>query len=595
MKRVIFALVCAVALSALARPNAVDVEAQVDEIFARWTSSTPGCAVGAAVDGKPVLAKAYGMADLEHDVKNTPDTIFEAGSVSKQFTAAAVLLLAKDGRLSLDDPVRRYIPEVTDFPPPPVALSSGRGETSPKPGDVLPAPQSVKASVPITIRHMLNHTSGLRDWGSIAAIAGWPRTTRVHTHAHVLEIVSRQRTLNFTPGTRYSYSNTGYNLAAILVARVSGMPFADFTRQRIFEPLGMTHTSWRDDHTRIVRNRAIAYDEAPSRSASSGERFHTDMPFEKVHGNGGLLTTVGDLLTWNENFVTPAIGGARFAAEQQQPGRFSDGRPHGYALGLMVGVHNGVRQVDHSGSTAGYRAHLARYPDQHLSVAVLCNVSSANATQAARAVADLYLSDRARPTPPPTPTYALTAADIEKTAGLYRHTITGAPLLIARDGQRLRVERGLSDGLNVERGQPLVALSASAFVTAAEQRWEFDGRGGARATDAYGTVDTYERVEPAKPMPDRLKEFVGTYVSDEAETTLTVAIDGGSLVIRRRPDTTLQLTPVYADAFTAPQLGLVIFRRDAGRVTALSVVQDRVWDLRFARRTPSAPTSQSGQ
>ena len=127
------------------------------------------------------------MADLEHDVANTPDTIFEAGSVSKQFTAAAVLLLAKDGKLSLDDPVRKYIPELPDY------------------------------GAPLTIRHMLTHTSGLRDWGSVAGIAGWPRTSRVHTHAHVLDIVSRQRALNFTPGTRYSYSNTGYNLAAIIV------------------------------------------------------------------------------------------------------------------------------------------------------------------------------------------------------------------------------------------------------------------------------------------------------------------------------------------------------------------------------------------
>src|SRR5262249_52798644 len=157
--------------------------------------------------------KGYGMADLERDVKITPDTIFEAGSVSKQFTAAAVLLLARDGKLSLDDPVRKYIPELPDY------------------------------GVPLTIRHMLNHTSGLRDWGGIAGIAGWPRTSRVYTHAHVLDIVSRQRSLNFVPGTRWSYSNTGYNLSAILVSRVSGMSFADFTRRRIFEPLGMTSTS----------------------------------------------------------------------------------------------------------------------------------------------------------------------------------------------------------------------------------------------------------------------------------------------------------------------------------------------------------------
>ena len=551
-----FALLLAVATSVvvLGPPLAADDASQVDTIFAKWTAATPGCAVGVAVDGKPALTKAYGMADLEHDVNNTPDTIFEAGSVSKQFTAAAVLLLARDGKLSLDDPVRKYIPELPEY------------------------------GTPLLIRHILNHTSGLRDWGSVAAIAGWPRTTRVHTHAHVLENVGHQRALNFPPGTRWSYSNTGFNLAAIIISRVSGMPFADFTRTRIFEPLRMTHTSWRDDHTRVVKNRAIAYDE-------TRDGFHTDMPFEQVYGNGGLLTTVGDLLKWNENFVTPAVGDASFVAEQQQPGRFSDGRAHDYALGLYNRQYKGVHQVDHSGSTAGYRADLARYPDQHLSVAVLCNVSSGNATQAGRAVADVYLGDRAKAPPPPAATYTLTAADIDRAAGLYRQTTTGVPLTISRGADGLRVERGQSDGLNPNPGQRLIAMSASRFETAAHQTWELDGRGGARATDAFGRVDAYERVPAAQPAAEDLKDLAGVYASDEAETSLTAAVDGSSLVIRRRPDTTLTLTPVYVDAFTAPRLGLVIFRRAGGRVTGLSVVQDRVWDLRFARQVAPVKSS----
>jgi CubicO group peptidase (beta-lactamase class C family) len=336
--------------------------AGVDAVFARWTTATPGCAVGVGVNGKSVLERAYGMADLEHDVPNTPDTIFEAGSVSKQFTAAAVLLLARDGKLSIDDPVRKYIPELPDY------------------------------GVPLTIRHMLTHTSGLRDWGEVAGIAGWARTTRAHTHAHVLDIVSRQKALNFTPGTAWSYSNTGYNLAAIIVSRVSGKPFAEFSRERIFAPLGMTRTSWRDDFTRVVKHRAIAYD-------AQADGYHQDMPFENVHGNGGLLTTVGDLLRWNENFVAPKVGDAAFLAEEQTPGRFNDGKAHDYAFGLYVRPYRGVDEVSHSGSTAGYRAFLTRYPRQHVSVAVLCNAGNANATQHAHAVADAYLGDALSPAP----------------------------------------------------------------------------------------------------------------------------------------------------------------------------------------------------
>lgn len=388
------------------------LEADVDRVFAKWTSSTPGCAVGVAVGGKPVLAKAYGMADLEHDVPNTADTIFESGSVAKQFTAMAVLLLANDGKLSLDDPVRKHIPELPDY------------------------------GVPLTIRHMLNHTSGLRDWGSVASIAGWPRTTREYTHAHVLEIVSKQKSLNFPPGTQWSYSNTGFNLSAIIVSRVSGRSFAEFSQQHMFKPLGMTHTSWRDDHTRIVKGRAIAYGEEK-------DGYHLEMPFENVHGNGGLLTTVGDLLKWNENYVKPVVGDAAVAAEQAKAGSYNDGRKLDYALGLFVGDRRGVYNVYHSGSTAGYRAHLNRFPEVHTSVAVLCNVSSGDATRAANTVSDLYLARWLRPAAPAAPpaaqppamTLPPTATQLGELAGTYWSDEAEVALTAAVDQGKLVIKR----------------------------------------------------------------------------------------------------------------------------------------------------------
>ncbi len=455
----------------------------VDEVFAKYTSSTPGCAVGVAIDGKRVVIKGYGMADLEHDVPIGEETIFEAGSVSKQFTAAAVLLLARDGKLSIDDPVRKYVPELPDY------------------------------GSPLTIRHMLSHTSGLRDWGSVEDIAGWPRTSRVYTHDHVLDIVSRQKALNFTPGTQWSYSNTGFNLAAVIVSRVSGMPFADFVRERIFKPRGMTHTSWRDDFTRVVKGRAIAYEER-------GGVVHTEMPFENVHGNGGLLTTIGDLLRWNENFVSPVVGDTAFVEEQQRPGTFSDGRPHLYAFGLYARTYRGVREFSHSGSTAGYRAFLARYPDQHTSVAVLCNVASANATQLAHQVADIYVKNL-QPASDTRPT----AAQLAAAAGLYRSTVDGETVTI--EGERSAL---------------------------GNRTWTFDAR-TATATNEHGVAEKYERVERATPTAEQLKAYVGTYESDEAETVLTVAVENDRLVVKRRPATTIALTPLYADAFSGPQIG----------------------------------------
>src|SRR5687767_3318552 len=348
------ALILALAFAVPAAAQPALSEKAVDAVFSRWTTSTPGCAVGVAVRGRPVLMKAYGMADLEHAVPNTPDTIFESGSVAKQFTAMAIMLLVQDGRLSLDDQVRKHIPELPDY------------------------------GVPLTIRHMLTHTSGLRDWGSVASIAGAPRTTREYTHAHVLDIVSRQKSLNFPPGTQWSYSNTGFNLSAIIVDRVSGMSFAEFSKRRIFQPLGMTSTQWRDDHRRIVKGRAMAY------SAASGA-YEIEMPFENVHGNGGLLTTVGDLLKWNENFVTPVIGDPALLMQMHTVGKYNDGRDLDYGFGLYVRPLDGVTNVYHSGSTAGYRAHLNRFPESHTSVAVLCNASDGEATRAANDVSRLYL------------------------------------------------------------------------------------------------------------------------------------------------------------------------------------------------------------
>jgi CubicO group peptidase (beta-lactamase class C family) len=352
-----YALILAVLVATNAAAQPAASEKAVDNLFSRWKSTTPGCAVGVAVRGKPVLMKAYGMADLEHNVPNTPDTVFESGSVAKQFTAMAIMLLVQDGRLSLDDEVRKHVPELPDY------------------------------GVPLTIRHMLTHTSGLRDWGSLASIAGAPRTTREYTHAHVLDIVSRQKSLNFPPGTQWSYSNTGFNLAAVIVDRVSGTTFADFSRRRIFEPLGMTSTHWRDDHRRIVKNRAIAY-------STAAVGYEIEMPFENVHGNGGLLTTVGDLLKWNENFVTPVVGDAALLAQMSTPGKYSDGRDLDYGLGLYIRPLDGVRNVYHSGSTAGYRAHLNRFPESHTSVAVLCNASDGEASRAANDVSRLYLGKR---------------------------------------------------------------------------------------------------------------------------------------------------------------------------------------------------------
>jgi CubicO group peptidase (beta-lactamase class C family) len=529
------------------------VQAQADKIFSRWNASTPGCAVAASVNGQAVVRSAYGMADLERNVPNTPDTIFDAGSVAKQFTAAAVVLLARDGRLSLDDPVRKYVPELPDY------------------------------GVLLTVRHMLNHTSGLRDWSTLSGIAGWPRSVFGQGQAHVLDtpygqgpthlldLLGRQRTLNFPPGTRWSYSNSGYALAAIIVSRVSGRPFADFMKSRIFEPLGMQDTSFQQDYSRIVKRRAVGYSERQG-------TFATDMPTVIVDGQGGLLTTVDDLLKWNQNFTQPKVGDDALVRDMQQNARLTDGRTHEYALGLVVDTYRGVPEADHSGAIAGYRAYLSRYPQQQVSIAVLCNAGSANPTAYGKSLAVLLLGEAPRPSAAtPTASYALNNAEAARLAGLYRRSPQAGALTIVRD------EKGLA----LANGTRLVPLSPTRLVRGDDaQTFDVDSDGRMRASDEFGIVDVYERVEPVKPTAAQLKELEGRYVSDEIEATFTAAVDGDRLVLRRRPDTTIALTPVYADGFSSSLGFFVVFERDASkRVTGFSLSEERVWNLRFARQS----------
>lgn len=512
----------------------------VDHLFARWDTTTlPGCTVGVSRDGEQILSRAYGMADLEHGIANRPDTIIEAGSVSKQFTAATVLLLAQQGRLSIDDPVRKYIPEVPDY------------------------------GQPITIRHLLTHTSGLRDWGFIGDLAGWPRTTRVYTHDHVLDIVSRQRALNYAPGADFSYTNTGFNLLAILVSRVTGRSFADVSRELVFAPAGMPRTSWRDDFTRIVPDRAIGYSVGPAGVTIT-------MPFENVHGNGGLLTTVADLLRWAENAVTATVGGRTFVDTQHTKGRLSTGQEIVYSLGaLYVTEWRGVPEVSHSGGTAGYRAWLARYPQQHVSVAVLCNAGDAPAWSLGRQVADLLLGVNAQ-----APGTSAPAAGVEELNGLYRNMRSGEALPLV-------VEKGTLTAPGIGALAPVgkdVFSTPTAGVRLEVMR---DGSGRVRGTRANvsGEIVEFERVEPWTPTAADLQAFAGTYTSDEAEVDLSVVVDAGRLIVRRRPNATFTLQPTYADTFSSG-LGTIHFVRDASkRVDALSVGRDRVWDLRFRKAT----------
>ncbi|MEP6494168.1 MAG: serine hydrolase domain-containing protein [bacterium] len=335
-----------VAASARAQQGLVDSTSRwVDSIFAPYASRTaPGCAVGITKDGVLAFAKGYGMADLEHSTPITSETPFYLASISKQFTAMSIVLLEQEHRLSLDDSIQKWVPEVPSF-----------GAT-------------------ITLRHLLHHTSGLRDYFTLLAVQGWP-SNGLLTEAQFLALVRRQKSLNFTPGNEFLYSNTGYVLLSIVVKRASGESLRDFADERIFTPLGMAHTEFRDNHTTLIPNRAQGYEPAAG-------KFRVSEPELDVVGDGGAYSTIEDLAKWDANFRTPIVGGEDAIALLQEPGQLNDGQEIQYALALTIGRFRGVKTYSHSGSYAGYRSTLLRMPEKGQSVITLCNTSGASPTLA---------------------------------------------------------------------------------------------------------------------------------------------------------------------------------------------------------------------
>ena len=525
------------------RSASTALSARIDQIFAPWDRpASPGCAVGVGRDGRVLYTHGYGSANLEYDVPITAASIFESGSVAKQFTAAAIVLLAQDGKLSLDDDIRKYLPEVPDF-----------GDT-------------------IRIRHLLTHTSGLRDQWELLAIEGRGPGTQVHSPATTLDLVAHQKALNFPPGAEYSYSNTGYALAGVIVQRVSGQTLDAFTQARLFKPLGMTHTRWRDDFTAVVKGRTTAY------SGTADRGFHTDMSFTNMIGNGGLLTTVGDLLLWNENFFNPTVGGQALVDTMQTRMVLRNGRRITYALGLDVSAYDGVPEVSHSGSTAGYRTFLARYPAQHVSVAVLCNVGSANPVALGHRVADLFIEKPKVAAQSGTAPVTLSPAQLVRLAGIYVNPRTDrvyrfdarGTTLVNVDAPNSVLEARAPDVFRMANGTTL------AFSPARETRTLM-----VVAPDG----DSAQLIEarPSSLTSERLVDYVGTYTADELDVQLTIAVKDGQLILRRREATDAPLRPVYEDDFASPIGSLRFWRDSSGRVTGFGVYNGRIRNVRFTR------------
>lgn len=503
-----------------------------------YQPDAPGAQLAISRDGEIIYSKAWGLADLERNVPLTTNSVIEAGSVSKQFTAAALLLLEQQGKLSLNDDMRKYIPELPDY------------------GDE------------IKIRHMIHHTSGLRDWGSVTSLTGWPRSEKFYNNNDALEIISRQKELNNKPGDEYIYSNSNYNLSAIIVQRVSGMSLADFSEKYIFEPAGMTHTQWRDNPNRIVPNRAIAYEK-------NDEGYEIDMPNEYVYGNGGLLTTTEDLLKWNEFFLGEKLGTESLLAKQIHTEPLNNGLMNEYGAGLFIQKDLGWQNISHGGATAGYRAYLTSYPELDLSVALLSNTSEHNIGVIAKDVTGILVSDKSEKEEKNNSSIDLPQNTVLLHEGWYRND---------RDGSGMEIS--LKDKSLMANGVQLQPLSKNKFAYGNNFLLVYNGKRLRHVIPGRDTIP-YSRVEPAIAGVENYHEYTGKYFSEETNSTVTVKVENDKLILELKADEEFQMRPSYKDGFkigNGNSRSLYFTRDRNGEVAAFRVSIPRARNIEFVKQ-----------
>ncbi|MEO6443983.1 MAG: serine hydrolase domain-containing protein [Gemmatimonadaceae bacterium] len=527
-----------------ALPDSIRV--RIDSVFSRWDrTDAPGCALGVSQGGKSVYERGYGMSDLQHGLAITPRSIFHVASISKQFAAFSVALLARDGKLSLDDDVRKYVSEIPDY-----------GKR-------------------ITLRQLIHHTSGLRDQWQLLAYAGWRYPDDLITERDVLDIVSRQRGLNFSPGDEYIYSNTGYTLLAVIVKQVSGQSLREFAQARLFEPLGMRDTHFHDDHTMIVPGRTSAYE------PRAGGGWRISIPVFDTYGATSLFTTAGDLLKWMANLDAPSTLGAQLVTEAETSAILTDGSPTGYGYGLSIDTYRGLRAIGHGGADAGYRAQVERYPERGLAIAVLCNSSTSGPNVLARRTADVLIGNSAPAAVARIDTVprAVGRAVMERWVGMYRDPVSQSVI-------RLRL-RG--DSLSVSDGRRLITTSDSTVrVVGSGSGFVLRGSGDAPPVLVQLPRSTrdlvFRREVPMVATKALLAQYGGIYYSEELDTRYTLVPGDSTIALTHRKHDSAVLEPAFADAFTLPFGATALFTRDGrGRVTGFILSDGRLRGVRFVR------------
>ena len=525
----------------------VDTVARMDSLFARLGKDGPGCAVGVARAGAPEILRTYGMASLEYRVPIDSGTVFHAASIAKQFTAAAIVRLEMQGKLRLDDDVRRWVHELPDY------------------------------GQPITLRHLMAHTSGLRNSGDLLWLAGGRDDGT--TEEDVLAAIFRQRSLNFPPGTQHLYSNSGYTLLALVVRRASGTPLKEYAARELFGPLGLTRTQFVDSRYAVIPGRATGY-----RGLTGGIWGHAAY-LQDTYGAGGIFTTTGDLLRWYQQLHSGTELARTLLALATERARLTSGDSVPYSMGLELGSYRRVPFIAHGGNAAGENAYAMHFPDRRLSIVVLCNGREIDAFMLARQTAGLFIAPVAAAqvaTAAARTSLTLGASRLNALAGLYyNEELLTTRLIVAREGRLFWVRGG--------PGTPLDAMDSSRFAfppgTPVELYFPAAGPGSPREMHVLsgGTVTKYVRATPFVTPAGGMSQYRGRFRSEEIGVTLSVAPVDSAIEISGPGSWRFRAEPLFRDAFTISEAAVFRFVRRNGRITRMIVDMPRTRRVVFTR------------
>ncbi len=538
---------CSISFSTRSQSLPDSVTKKIDSIFSAWNNQTPGCAVGIVKNDSLIFAKGYGMANLEYAVPITQQTIFHMASVSKQFAAYSIVLLASQGRLKLEDDVRKYLPWFPDL------------------------------KEKITIRHILNHTSGIRDQWQLLAIAG-TRLDDVITQEHIIKILSRQQDLNFTTGEKYYYSNSGYTMAAEIVKSVTGKTLRQFADSAIFKPLGMINTHFHDDYTEVVKNRAYSYQRKNLFSFSNSILSYS------TAGATSLFTNVEDLSKWVVNFYQPVSGTASDINLLVKNGVLNNGTEIDYALGIMSDTYKGYRQYSHSGGDAGYRTYLTVFPELKMGFMIFSNLPEINVYEKTYRLADMFIGDTAVASPKAEPVVDSGRAVLRDTIHIKKFTgdyVSGEGALFSfiLKNSRLYWERYGNSDLLYQAGKDSFVV-----VNAPDVRFSFVRKGNQHIAHQYWPGAERILEHSITDLTIRPEAYVGVYHSPELDCKYAIILENNELLLtsNKYPNTKIKRVGndhLFTDHWWMRHLKIITDSHNA--ITGFEVNDGRVMRLRF--------------